>query len=81
MSEGEIYEYMKIKAAKNGWVLVYTTKRENPMMVASTFEDNGVYKDEKMVFEETKGVSNEKALENALDHMKTLLLANKKSSE
>lgn len=75
----ETYDHIRIKPANNGWVLCYTEKKVNPMMKPTTYESNMSYSEEKMVFEEGKGVSNEQALDNALSEMKKMLLTNKDS--
>ena len=78
MPEGAnaIYENLRIKPAENGWILKWTAKKPNPMMASSTFDNTMVFMDEKMVFEETKDVSNEAALDSALAQMKAFLLSN-----
>ena len=72
----ESYDNIKIKPASNGWILCYTEKKVNPMEAPSTFGSNMTYYDEKVVFEQGKGVSNEQALDNALAEMKKMLLTN-----
>ena len=70
------YSDFRVKKAENGWALSWEEKSINPMMPASTFETNHSYDYKKMVFEASKGVSMEKALDNALAEMKKMLLNN-----
>lgn len=80
MENGGHYENMKIKRAENGWVLCYYMKTQSSMLPHSMYDDNSIMKEHKMVFEESKGISNEKALDNALAEMKKMLLTNMKGA-
>ena len=77
MEEGK-YQGIRIKPAKNGWVVCYTEKEKNEMMPETTYGHNYKYKEEKTVFEQTSSTSNDKALDKALSYVKMLLLKNKK---
>ena len=80
MMDNEKYEYMKVKPAENGWVLCFDEKVKNDMMPESTYGNNMMRKEKKMVFEQSSTVSNEKALDNALAYLRTMLLENKKGA-
>jgi len=75
------YEYIKIKPAENGWVLCYDEVHKNPMSSGGDFDYNTTHIEKKEVFQCTemtdKGIN--KALDEALERQKELLIANRKA--
>lgn len=76
MSSMEMYSYMKLSEAENGWILCYDERKMNPMASGSDYDDNYVTHEKKEVFETDENTSKEQALDKALAHYKTLLMTN-----
>lgn len=74
MQDG-MYSQLRVKPAENGWTLCWEEKVMNPMAPMSTYGDSYTYHSKKMVFETSKDVSMEQALDKAMDKYKSLLLA------